>query len=620
MKLKMLLSHCRSLRCLTKYTIMRELQKIAQELFDKLRSRFDNINLGDENAKHTSDPEKARFFNFDYTDEHGDYGNVTIAVQDGESLKIFFGKNISQNMEQKSQDDWYDFLRNLRFFAKRNLLTFDTRDISRSSLNLKDIRQASKSDGTYSSMEIANESRLYGTNKTSFENIGSARIRIIHNENINPEVRGSRSRGIKAIYVENNQGERFKLQHNKLSGARAMARHIAEGGAPYDELGLHINSMVAEMVELGRFVRVMRHRTFEDTTTRTMVEAAEQYYERIHNQLNFMRGRRAYSAFLESFEPQVEQLDEVDVNELKEKFVKKIFDDRMTAALPLVNKAYQLYEQSQRQQIETVRSIIKHQAPLQLIANEGMDDYFRTMNFNNKNDLVVRVLEDIASRAAQPEVAQFAKHWAGNFNTISEDSSDTLKENQTLAVQLATQYLRDLKQVNENSDLRVYDDYRSEIIESDLYEGQWASPKNEEDIQRLKELLSKPLEVGIDGQTATSALYDLLGNDDLFDRITDLEEINGPKADAVPAITKWLQDNDPLLLQRLGLPASGDDEMDAAQTQVPQSPQPMDATGEPVPAPGTAPTAANAPPGTQAQPPVAESEELNQMLRIAGLR
>jgi len=600
---------------------MRELTKIAQELFDKLRSRFDNINLGDENAKHTSDPEKARFFNFDYTDEHGDYGNVTIAVQDGESLKIFFGKNISQNMEQKSQDEWYDFLRNLRFFAKRNLLTFDTRDISRSSLNVKDIKQASKSDGTYSSMEIANESRLYGTNKTSFENIGSARIRIIHNENINPEVRGSRSRGIKAIYVENNQGERFKLQHNKLSGARAMARHIAEGGAPYDELGLHINSMVAEMVELGRFVRVMRHRTFEDTTTRTMVEAAEQYYDRIHNQLNFMRGRRAYSAFLESFEPQVEQLDEVDVNELKEKFVKKIFDDRMTAALPLVNKAYQLYEQSQKQQIQTVRSIIKHQAPLQLIANEGMDDYFRTMNFNNKNDLVVRVLEDIASRAAQPEVAQFAKHWASNFNTISEDSSDTLKENQALAVQLATQYIRDLKQISENSSLRVYDDYRSEIIESDLYEGQWASPKNEEDIQRLKELLSKPLEVGIDGQTATSALYDLLGNDDLFDRISDLEEINGPKADAVPAITKWLQENDPMLLQRLGLPAAGDDEMDAAQTQVPQSPeQPVDATGEPAAAPGTAPTAANAPPGTQAQPPVAESEELNQMLRIAGLR
>lgn len=609
------------MRFSAKYTIMRELTKIAQELFDKLRSRFENINLGDESAKHTSDPEKARFFNFDYTDEHGDYGNVTIAVQDGESLKIFFGKNISKDMDEKSQKDWYEFLRNLRFFAKRNLLTFDTRDISRSSLNLKDLRQASKVDGTYSSMEIANESRLYGTAKTSFENVGSARIRIIHNENINTEVRGSRSRAIKAIYVENDQGERFKLQHNKLSGARAMARHIAEGGAPYDDMGLHINSLVSEMVELGRFVRVMRHRTFEDTTTTTMVEAAAQYYENIHNQLNFMRGRRAYSAFVETFQPQAEQLDEVDVNELKEKFVKKIFDDRMTAALPLVNKAYQLYEQSQRQQVETVRSIIKHQAPLQLIANEGMDDYFRTMSFGNRQDLVVRVLEDIATRAAQPEVAQFAKHWAGNFNNITESSSDTLKEQQTLAVQLATQYLKDLKQVNENTVLRVVDDYRNEMIESDLYEGQWASPESEEDIQRLKELLSQPLEVGVDGQTATDALYDLLGNDELFDRIHDLEEINGPKSDAVPAITNWLKDNDPLLLQRLGLPAAGDDQLDAGQTQVPQSPpQPADATGEPVAAPGTAPTAADQPPGTGAQPPVAESAELLQMLRIAGLR
>ena len=263
-------------------------------------------------------------------------------------------------------------------------------------------------------MEIATESRLYGTNKISFENVGSARIRIVHNENINPEVRGSRSRGIKAIFVENSQGERFRLQHNKLSGARAMARHIAEGGAPYDDVGQHINSMVAEMQELGRFVRVMKHRTFEDTTTTTMVEAAAQYYNNIHNQLNFMRGHRAYRAFVETFEPQTEQLDEVDVNELKEKFVKKIFDDRMMSALPLVNKAYNIYEQTQQRQLESVKSIVRHRAPLQLIANEGMDDYFRTVDFSDKKELVVRVLEDIANRAAEPDVAQFAKHWAGS--------------------------------------------------------------------------------------------------------------------------------------------------------------------------------------------------------------
>ena len=602
---------------------MRELEKISQELFDKLRSRFDNISLGDESAKHTSDPEQARFFNFDYEDDNGKYGNVTIGLQDGESLKVFFGKNISQDMMDDSKNEWYDFLRNLRYFARRNLLTFDTRDISRSALNIKDIKQASKADGTYSSMEITKESRLYGTSKTSFENVGSARIRIIHNENINPEVRGSRSRGIKAIYVENNQGERFKLQHNKLSGARAMARHIAEGGQPYDEVGHAINSMVTEMNELGRFVRVMKRRTFEDTTTVTMVEAAAQYYNNIHHKLNLMSGRRAYQTFVENFEPEVEQLDEVDVNELKEKFVKKIFDDRMMAALPLVNKAYYLYEQSQKQQVENVRSIVKNQAPLQLIANEGMDEYFRSVSFDNNKELVVRVLEDIANRAADPMVAEFAKHWSTNFNNITESSSETLREHQALAVKLATQYLRDLKQVYENTDLRVTDDYRMALVgESDLYEGRWATAETDEEIQRLRELLSSPLQVGVDGNNATDSLYDLIGSDDLFDKLHDLAEIEGPKADAVPAVKTWLEKHDPMLLKQLGLPESGEEEMDAGQTEVPQSPQPTDATGEPVPPPGQEQTGAAAAPtgSTPPQPPVAEDREFKDLMRLSGIQ
>jgi hypothetical protein len=608
---------------------MRELEKIAQELFDKLRSRFENISLGDEHAKHTTDPESARFFNFDYSDNNETFGNVTVGLQDGESLKIFFGKNISQDMDEDSKSRWYDFLRQLRYFAKRNLLTFDTRDISRSSLNLKDLKQASKSDGTYSSMEIANESRLYGTNKISFENVGSARIRIIHTENINPEVRGSRSRGIKAIYVENNQGERFKLEHNKLSGARAMARHIAEGGAPYDEFGQHINSMVAEMQELGRFVRVMKHRTFEDTTTTTMVEAAAQYYNNMHNQLNFMRGRRAYNAFVENFEPQAQQLDEVDVNQLKEKFVKKIFDDRMMSALPVVNKAYQIYEQSQQRQVESVKGIIKHHTPLQLIANEGMDEYFRTVSFTDNKELVVRVLEDIATRAAESEVAQFAKHWSTNFNNISESSSDTLKEHQALAVKLATQYLRDLRQVRENADLRIAaEDYQGQefVSESDLYEGQWAKAETEDEIQRLKDLLSSPLQVGVDAHNATDSLYDLIGDDKLFDDLHDLADIEGPKSDAVPAVKEWLKKNDPGLLEKLGLPESGEEQMDQPeQPEQPEGETPeagAPATAEappPVAAPAAAPPGTTAVPGTAAAP-VAEDTSLSDLMRLSGIQ
>ena len=35
---------------------MLEIEKIAENLFDKIRSRFDGVNVGDENAKATLDP------------------------------------------------------------------------------------------------------------------------------------------------------------------------------------------------------------------------------------------------------------------------------------------------------------------------------------------------------------------------------------------------------------------------------------------------------------------------------------------------------------------------------------------------------------------------------------
>lgn len=586
---------------------MRELEKIATELFDKLRSRFETVSLGDENAKHTSDPEKARFFNFNYTDDEDDYGNVTISILDGESLKVYFGRQLSKKMDEDSKDIWYDFLRQLRFFSKRNLLTFDTRDIARDSLGLKDVKQASKADGTYSSMEITNESRLYGTPKHSFENIGNARIRILHTESINPEQRGSRSRHIHAIYIENKQGERFMLEHNKLSAARAMARHISEGGNPYDDVAKHINGMVAEMQELGRFVRGMRRRTFEDSTTTTMVEAATAYYSNLSRQLNHLQGPKAYHSFIENFQPSDEQqqLAEDDVNELKEKFVKKIFDDRMTAALPLVHKAYKLHEESKQRQFESVKSVIRHQAPLTLVTNEGMDEYFQALSFSDPKELVVRVLENIATRA-QPEIAEFAKHWATNFNNVTEDADDVVKEHRAAAVQLATCYLKDLKELKHNSDLRIAEsEVEEEPAEDDIMEGTWAIPETPEELMALKELLAQELPVGVDGENATSALYNLIGDDQLFDAIGEKADNEGPDADAVPIIKHYLQDNMPGLYDKLGFTT---DDMSATEP-APAEPAPA----EPAPA---APMAMAPAPEEQ---PVPAAESINQILRLAGM-
>lgn len=585
-----------------------DINKVADALFEKIRGRFEDVSLGDDTGDATTKPEDARFFNFDYVSSTGkNYGNITISVIDNDSLKIYFSKNISEQLSGHELKEWFGFLYEMRKFARRNLMTFDTRDINRSNLNIKDIKQVSKADSTFDSGDVkVTESKLYGTPKHSFENVGSARIRIVHTESVNMEVRGSRARHINAIYIENAVGERFKMESNKLSGARAMARHISEGGNPYDDIGKQINHMVTEMAELGRFVRSMRRRTFEDSVTVRMVEASTSYYNNMHQQLNALRGVRTYKAFVESYEPQPQQLDEVDVNQIKERFVKKIFDDRMTAALPHVYKAYQLYEQQKQNQISAVSDIIQGRSALALATNEGMDEYMKMLRFHDNSALVKTVLEDIANRAVtMPEVAEFARYWASNYDTITEDESQA--QSRTMAVQLATHYLRDLRSLRENHNLRFEPEYtvheNLDLGDDLLGEGTWAMPKTPEEIKALQQLLSQPIPYGMDAANITSTIGDYIGDDELFDKLIELADDLGEQADAVPAIKEWINENYPGLYTQLGF---GNEELDTPPPPPTQPPPPENTT------------AANTPPGQNSGGVV--SEDLMKMLRIAGLR
>ena len=323
---------------------MREINKIAESLFEKVRDRFEDVTLGDENAKATQNPEDARFFNFDYSIDGQSFGNITISLVDENSLKVYFSKNISDGLDEEQKTKWYAFLRELREFARRNLLSFDPRDITRSTLKHRDIQQVSKADSTYSKNEVVGESRLYGhTNRSSYENEGPVKIIVRHSAAINPEQRGARSRHIKAVYLETQDGERRKLAHNNLKYARAMARHVSEGGLMEDDFGQHITRIAEECGKLRPFKSQMRRRTFEDAETQEMVEAAFEYHGLLNNTLKKISGRKGYAACKESFHMDEQTLmDDFDVDSMRERFVRKTYNDATDSALPIVQKAYKM--------------------------------------------------------------------------------------------------------------------------------------------------------------------------------------------------------------------------------------------------------------------------------------
>jgi len=299
---------------------MREVDKIANSLFDKIRSRVDQVSLGDENAKDTQDPEKARFFNFAYKQDGEEIGNVTVSLIDEESMKVYFGTDIVDTLKEKGleRDKWYDFLRSLRMFAKRNLLGFDTRDIAKSNLQIKDVKQQSKSDSTIDATDInVTESRMYGTKRHSFAKVGECTIRVVHSANIDEEKHGARSRQIESVFVETPMGERFRIKKNNLTGAMAIAQHYSHGGQPGDEISEAINNMMEEMSAMQHFVRSVKNRDFNDKETDDMAFAARKHYDQLKRTLRQMRGVRGYRSYVESFMPEVAVEEEYDVNALR---------------------------------------------------------------------------------------------------------------------------------------------------------------------------------------------------------------------------------------------------------------------------------------------------------------
>lgn len=326
---------------------MREIEKIAETVFEKIRSRFENVSLGDEKANGTSTPGDARFFNFDYISRSGqNFGNVHVSIVDPDSVKIYYARNITDELDDEEQEDWFEWLRSMRMLAKRNMMTFDTRDISRSNLKISDVKQQSKADGTFRADEISvSESviseGMYGSRLNSYEDRGPVTIRVKHSDYIDPDKRGSRARKIESIFLETHNGERFLLDYNNLHYARAQARHVSEGGMLHDEVGQHITGVMKEMAAMKHFISGASRRQFEDRETSSMVESAIKHYESQKNLLKKLRKSKDYREFKETYVPENDIEEDVDIERLRERFVKKIYNDKFDEALPYVYRAYQ---------------------------------------------------------------------------------------------------------------------------------------------------------------------------------------------------------------------------------------------------------------------------------------
>lgn len=389
----------------------------ATSLYDLLVTRDLEPEILDRSGKAVTDPSAAELFSFNWKTENKNYGTVVVLLGTDNQLQVYYGDNLGRSMEGTDKSAWYSFLEQLKSFAMRNMLTFELQNINRLKYTMQGM--AAIKEGLFEG--------YYGTRKVSYsDQPQKTRLKIRHSRDLGEGE--ARFRNIDSLFIETAEGECYKVPSRSLMHGKLLARHVAEGGNPYDSFGQHINQMMEEIATLGRFIRASRNKGF-NSEAGELAEAAVRHYQALKTKARKMLGRRGYAEERENYNPAEFTDSEVACEAIRDMFIEQSLDQRIEEALP--------------------------------------------------------ILARLQPEPAMKEAEQF-EQWA-----------------------------------------------------TGIVEGTWALPDTRETQDQVRELLAQEMPVGADATNAVEQIYDLIGDDELIDRLHALAN-QDPNADARPTILERL--------------------------------------------------------------------------------
>ena len=313
---------------------MISLETTRQKLFDLLVAKSFEITTRDAKGKETTEPKDADLFSFNFKIGDKSYGTVVVTVNPEGELEVYYGDVLGKGMDSDHKKEWYDFLYQLRHFSKRNMLEFSLKHMNKLKYSMQTMAQVSENR-----MTEVNESKYYGFKKTSYtKQTKEAKLKIVHSKPIDEEAGDQRYRNVASLYVETSEGERFKLPFTKLYAGRAMARHVSEGGNPYDSFGSYICELVSDINTLGAFTRYARGHDWQSTETAGLAERGLKHFGAIKRKVKSMIGKRGYHKALEAFDQRIELPEQETMDKVRELFTEKLLDTRVESALPVLTK------------------------------------------------------------------------------------------------------------------------------------------------------------------------------------------------------------------------------------------------------------------------------------------
>jgi len=518
-------------------------QRIAVDLGRQLQTRFpslrkstaddkpiDGVNLKDQDA---------RKFNFDFMDKDGEkLVNVTVSLNEkddeGPGLDV-------QWSEQVDNLAWDKFIRSiLPKFAQTHGLNYNAQNPSQSNLVKRD------SFGEHN----MNESKLFGTSKTSYQQIGEAKIIVRHTQPINLNAPNGRTQHIEHIYVENAIGERFLYPVKHLNGARAMARHMSEGGSFFDDIGNYVIGLSEELSKLRVFKNYVDRSPVISENMSSIQEKVIQRITNIKEEIHFLQSQKNYTQFRESFSiAEKNEVPEDILNDWVDRLTVRSFNEELKDAFPYI---YKLVDETQ--------------IPIKELS---ADDILEGDKEYDEND---PPFDPDPPKKKKP-AGDGAEH--GGHSKAKHLAKQAMKGKE-----------KDVKEFS------TFEQYLNKIVSEadDVFSGD--EEVQNQAMEQLKQLFTSELPLGTNGVNAIDSVAGMIDEKKLNKAFQLLAELGLDEMDARPIINEFLRsydaENGTDLSSKLGFDGA---------SAAPAAPPP------PAPAPEPAAAAPAAPPPEAAAPP-----------------
>jgi hypothetical protein len=282
--------------------------------------------MRDSTGKVVPVPEQAEVFQFKFIVDGEDYGTVTVSVDGMHKLVIYFNDGLFDSPKVSDQGDitWEQAIRMIKDFAKSKQLSFELKNEDELETDMAKRDHVKKLDEGYYPM---------GRKQSYSDAIPECKIIIKHSKFM--EEGEQRFRNVERIFIENSQGERFLAPTTRPGIARVYARHIAEGGQPFDDRWKHIGAIVEDYTKMAGFVRATKGGQFNESAQK-LVNEGVQHYLGLRESLHALTTRRGYGNYFESWTPPLME-DEMQ-EDLSDMFKTSQLDPRIESVMPILSK------------------------------------------------------------------------------------------------------------------------------------------------------------------------------------------------------------------------------------------------------------------------------------------